>query len=161
MAVIRPVLRPGACCQPICSFWTALTLPPAGRWGADSDAEQADNSSRSAAGRFISSCCARGQRRRRRARTQSNEPRRSSLWAFGRVRYPEAVATMIDLLQRMAQRGWKHGGPASEESIARIEKEFDITFPPDYRVYLAAAGGGETTAPSSYTGLLPVKILGL
>jgi hypothetical protein len=88
-------------------------------------------------------------------------PARSSLWAFGRFRYPEGVATMIDLLQRMAQRGWKHGGPATEESIARIEKEFDVTFPADYRVYLAAAGGGETTAPSSYTGLLPVKILGL
>jgi hypothetical protein len=68
---------------------------------------------------------------------------------------------MDDLLKRMLQKGWKPGGPADEASIAQIEKEFDVSFPADYRAYLAAAGGGETMAPAAYTGLLPVKILAL
>ena len=68
---------------------------------------------------------------------------------------------MDELMKRMLARGWKPGGPAAEEAISRIEKEFDITLPPDYRAYLIAAGGGDTQAPEAYTGLLPVKILSL
>ena len=68
---------------------------------------------------------------------------------------------MDELMKRMLGKGWKPGGAASEQSVARIEKEFDVTFPVDYREYLLAAGGGETTAPEAYTGLLPVKILAL
>jgi hypothetical protein len=64
-------------------------------------------------------------------------------------------------MKRMRERGWKPGGPAGDEAVARIEKEFDVTFPPDYRAFLVAAGGGETMAPESITGLLPVKILSL
>lgn len=68
---------------------------------------------------------------------------------------------MDDLLKRMLARGWRPGGPATEDAVARVEKEFDVTFPADYRAYLKAAGGGETTAPEAYTGLLPVRILSL
>jgi len=64
-------------------------------------------------------------------------------------------------MRRMRARGWKPGGPAGDGAVARIEKEFDVTFPADYREYLVAAGGGESTAPESFTGLLPVKILSL
>jgi hypothetical protein len=71
------------------------------------------------------------------------------------------VGSVEDLMQRMRERGWKPGGPAGEEAVARIEKEFDVTFPADYRAYLVAAGGGDTTAPEAYTGLLPVKILSM
>ena len=66
-----------------------------------------------------------------------------------------------DLMKRMRERGWRHGAPATEEAIAHVEKEFDLTFPADYRAYLREAGGGDTTAPEAYTGLLPVKILSL
>jgi hypothetical protein len=68
---------------------------------------------------------------------------------------------MEDLMKRMRERGWKPGAPAGEAVVAQVEKEFDITFPADYRAYLVAAGGGETTAPEAYTGLLPVKILSM
>ena len=75
--------------------------------------------------------------------------------------YAEGMARVEDLMKRMRERGWRPGGPAGEEAVARVEKEFDITFPSDYRAYLVAAGGGDTTAPEAYTGLLPVKILSL
>jgi hypothetical protein len=69
------------------------------------------------------------------------------------------MATIDELMKRMLAKGWKPGGPADPDAVARIEKEFDITFPADYRTFLMAAGGGDTTAPEAYTGLLPVKIL--
>lgn len=68
---------------------------------------------------------------------------------------------MDELMNRMLAKGWKPGGPADPDAVARIEKEFDITLPEDYRAFLMAAGGGDTTAPEAYTGLLPVKILAL
>jgi len=64
-----------------------------------------------------------------------------------------------ELMRRMRERGWKPGGPAPEGEVARVEREFDVTFPADYRAYLVAAGGGDTMAPEAFTGLLPVKIL--
>ena len=71
------------------------------------------------------------------------------------------MATVDALMKLMRERGWKPGGPASEAEVAQVEKEYDITFPADYRSYLLAAGGGDTRAPESFTGLLPVKILSL
>ena len=76
-------------------------------------------------------------------------------------RYPQGMTRVDELMKRMRDRGWKPGGPAAEDAVARVEREFDVTFPPDYRAYLIAAGGGDTTAPEAYTGLLPVKILSL
>ncbi|HLY11432.1 MAG TPA: SMI1/KNR4 family protein [Planctomycetota bacterium] len=64
-------------------------------------------------------------------------------------------------MKRMRERGWKPGGPAAEGAVAQVEKEFDVSFPSDYRAFLIAAGGGETMAPESFTGLLPVGILSL
>jgi hypothetical protein len=61
----------------------------------------------------------------------------------------------------MRERGWKPGGPGDEAAIARVETEFDVTFPEDYRGYLLAAGGGDTLAPTAFTGLLPVKMISL
>jgi hypothetical protein len=66
-----------------------------------------------------------------------------------------------DVMKRMHERGWRPGGSAAEDAVARVEKEFDVSFPADYRAYLLAAGGGDTQAPEAYTGLLPVKILSL
>ena len=60
---------------------------------------------------------------------------------------------------RMRARGWKPGGPAAEAEIDRLEKQFDLSFPPDYREYLLTAGGGEAAAPEAYTGLWPVSII--
>src|SRR5689334_22319342 len=71
------------------------------------------------------------------------------------------MSRVDDLMKRMRAKGWKPGGPAAEADIAAVEKEFDVTFPEDYRGYLLAAGGGDTRAPEAYTGLLPVKILSL
>ena len=71
------------------------------------------------------------------------------------------MSSVDELMKRMLSRGWKPGGPAPDEAVAQIEKEFDITFPADYRAFLIAAGGGDTTGPEAYTGLLPVKILAL
>ena len=71
------------------------------------------------------------------------------------------MARIDELLNRMLARGWKPGPPSTDEAVARIEKEFDVTFPGDYRAFLIAAGGGDTTAPEAYTGLLPVKLLSL
>lgn len=67
------------------------------------------------------------------------------------------MAAIEDVLRRMIARGWKPGGPAEEAAIDRVEAEFDVTLPADYRVYLRTAGGGESTAPESYTGLWPLK----
>lgn len=64
-----------------------------------------------------------------------------------------------DLMKRMRAKGWLPGAPSTDDAITRVEKEFDLTFPADYRAYLLAAGGGDTLAPEAYTGLLPVKIL--
>ena len=75
------------------------------------------------------------------------------------MRYSGRVASVEDVLKRMIARGWKPGGPGAEEAIARLEAEFDVTFPDDYRVFLRAAGGGEATAPEAYTGLWPLKII--
>ena len=71
------------------------------------------------------------------------------------------MSRVDDLMKRMRAKGWRPGGAAAEADVAAVEKEFDITFPEDYRGYLLAAGGGDTRAPESYTGLLPVKILSL
>ena len=45
--------------------------------------------------------------------------------------------------------------------MAAVEKEYDLTFPPDYRGYLLEAGGGEVSTPEALTGLLPVRSLSL
>ncbi len=71
------------------------------------------------------------------------------------------MSRVDELMERMRLKGWKSGGPAAEASVAQVEKEFDVTFPADYRAFLLAAGGGDTTAPQSFTGLLPIKILAL
>jgi hypothetical protein len=69
------------------------------------------------------------------------------------------MAMIEDILRRMVGRGWKPGGPSTDEAIARVEAEYDITFPTEYRTYLRLAGGGEATAPEAYTGLWPIQIL--
>lgn len=69
------------------------------------------------------------------------------------------MTTVDEVLKRMIARGWKPGGPAAEEAIVRLEAEFDVTLPADYRAYLRAAGGGESTAPESYTGLWPLRVI--
>lgn len=69
------------------------------------------------------------------------------------------MAHVRAVMQHMLARGWKPGGPAPEEEIAPLEREFDVSLPPDYREYLLAAGGGETAAPESFTGLWPVALL--
>lgn len=69
------------------------------------------------------------------------------------------MVSVEDILARMMGRGWKPGGPGNEAAIAAIESEFKVAFPPDYRTFLRAAGGGEATAPESYTGLWPLKII--
>lgn len=71
------------------------------------------------------------------------------------------MAAVDELMNRMRAKGWKPGGPATEEAVSRVEKEYDVSFPADYRAFLLAAGGGDTIAPEAYTGLLPVKILSL
>ena len=71
------------------------------------------------------------------------------------------MSSVDELMKRMLARGWKPGGPAPDEAVSHVEKEFDITFPADYRAFLIAAGGGDTMAPAAYTGLLPVKLLSL
>ena len=75
------------------------------------------------------------------------------------IRYAGLVVSVEEILLRMKATGWKPGGPGTEEGIARLETEFDITFPADYRTFLRTAGGGEATAPEAYTGLWPIKII--
>lgn len=62
-------------------------------------------------------------------------------------------------MKQMLAKGWRPGGPANPETVAQIETWFDVTFPPDYREFLLAVGGGEAAAPEAYTGLWPVKII--
>jgi hypothetical protein len=69
------------------------------------------------------------------------------------------MRSVDQVLQEMSAKGWKPGGPASEEAVGRFEAEFDVTLPADYRRYLLAAGGGEARAPEAYTGLWPIQIL--
>ena len=69
------------------------------------------------------------------------------------------MATVEALMHEMIMKGWKPGGPGSDAAVSGIEAQFDVTFPPDYRTYLLAAGGGEATAPEAYTGLWPIKIV--
>jgi hypothetical protein len=45
------------------------------------------------------------------------------------------------ILDRMKQAGWTPGPSASELQVADIEIELGVTFPPDYREFLMAAGG--------------------
>lgn len=71
------------------------------------------------------------------------------------------VRPLATVLQRLAARGWKTGGPAREEDVHRLEAEFDLTWPADYRGFLLAAGGGPPTAAETVTGLLPVSAIGL
>lgn len=68
---------------------------------------------------------------------------------------------MHELMERMRRKGWRPGGPAPDAAVARLEKEFDLSLPPDYREYLLAAGGGPSTAPEAYTGLWPLASLGV
>lgn len=71
----------------------------------------------------------------------------------------ESMSNVRALMQTMMARGWIPGKPSTEENIARLEREFDVTLPPDYREYLLAVGGGESTAPEAYTGLWPVAAI--
>jgi hypothetical protein len=68
----------------------------------------------------------------------------------------EPMASIRDLLVRLAAAGFRSGGPASPDAVARLETEFDLSLPPDYREYLLAAGGGPSTAPDAVTGLWPL-----
>src|SRR5438105_1458659 len=79
--------------------------------------------------------------------------------ATSSIRYAEIVPLVEEVLKRMIARGWKSGGPAAEDAIARVGSEFDVTLPRDYRAYLRAAGGGESTAPESYTGLWSIRAI--
>jgi len=67
--------------------------------------------------------------------------------------------TLDAVLKLMIARGWRPGGPATEDAVARLETEFDVTLPVDYRDYLLAAGGGQSVAPEAYTGLWPLRII--
>ncbi len=69
------------------------------------------------------------------------------------------VAEIRDVLRRLGARGWKPGGPAAEVDILRLEKEFDLAWPADYRAYLLEAGGGPATSPESITGLWPLSLI--
>jgi hypothetical protein len=66
------------------------------------------------------------------------------------------MASIRDLLARLAKSGFRSGGPAPLEEVVRLETEFDLSLPPDYREFLLAAGGGPTTAPDAVTGLWPL-----
>jgi hypothetical protein len=71
------------------------------------------------------------------------------------------VASLATVLQRLAARGWKSGGPAREDDVRRLEAEFDLTWPADYRDFLLAAGGGPPSSMETVTGLLPVSAISL
>ena len=71
------------------------------------------------------------------------------------------MATLASVLQRLSARGWKSPGPAREEDVRRLETEFDLAWPADYRAYLLAAGGGSPASTETFTGLLPVSAIGL
>ncbi len=66
------------------------------------------------------------------------------------------MASVRALMQQMMARGWIPGKPSSEAAVARLEQEFDVTLPSDFREFLLAAGGGESAAPEAYTGLWSV-----
>lgn len=71
------------------------------------------------------------------------------------------MSRVRDLLARLGAVGFRSGGPARPEEVARLEREFDLSLPPDYREYLLEAGGGPTTAPEAVTGLWPVASIAL
>lgn len=63
---------------------------------------------------------------------------------------------MRELLDRLRAKGGLPGAPASEADVLRVEKEFDLSWPEDYREFLRSAGGGPSTSPVSITGLWPL-----
>jgi hypothetical protein len=70
------------------------------------------------------------------------------------------VVSVAAVMKRLLARGWKPGGPAREEDIRRLEMEFDLTWPADFRDYLLAAGGGPATSTEPLTGLWPAVAIG-
>lgn len=66
------------------------------------------------------------------------------------------MADLRALLARLRAGGFRSGGPASADAVARLEREFDLSLPADYRDFLLEAGGGPVTAPEAITGLWPL-----
>lgn len=73
--------------------------------------------------------------------------------------YPRIMTAVRALMDRMVEKGWRHGGASTEAAVVALEREFDLTLPADYREFLVAAGGGEAQSPEAYTGLWPVSII--
>ena len=71
----------------------------------------------------------------------------------------DPMAGIREILDRLRASGFRSGGPATLEDVARFEAEFDLSLPADYREYLLAAGGGPFTAPEAVTGLWPLASL--
>ncbi|HYF00060.1 MAG TPA: SMI1/KNR4 family protein, partial [Planctomycetota bacterium] len=69
------------------------------------------------------------------------------------------MRSVKDVLDRMRARGWRPAAPAHPGHVAQVEKEFDLTLPEDYRLYLLEAGGGPTLSPEAFTGLWPAASL--
>ena len=67
------------------------------------------------------------------------------------------MRSVREVLDRLRARGWSPSSQGSEEEIRRLEREFDLTWPEDYREYLRVAGGGTSTSIASVTGLWPLS----
>lgn len=66
---------------------------------------------------------------------------------------------MREILDLLRSRGWRPGSGSSEEEVLRVEREFDLSWPEDYREYLRMAGGGSSA--EAFTGLWPLASLPL
>lgn len=69
------------------------------------------------------------------------------------------MRSVREVLDRLRARGWSPASQGSEEEIRRLEREFDLTWPEDYREYLRAAGGGASTSIEAVTGLWPLPLI--
>lgn len=61
-------------------------------------------------------------------------------------------------MQQMLRKGWRPAGPAAPDAVVAIEREFDVSLPEDFREFLVQAGGGEATAPDSFTALWSARM---
>lgn len=58
-----------------------------------------------------------------------------------------------DIFQRMIDRGWAPGTPATEIHVRRFESDAGLRLPDDYRTFMLYCGGGEPGAVEGWRSL--------
>jgi hypothetical protein len=66
---------------------------------------------------------------------------------------------LIDILSPLPDNRWASRPPADEESVAALERQYDLHLPSDYRGLLLRSNGGSIGGKDAAINLEPVEML--